>query len=317
MTKKTIKINFVDFWEGFDPQNNFLLESLSLQYNPVIDPHPDYLFYSPFGYSHLRYNEAIKIYYTGENDIPNFNYCDYAIGFQHMQFEDRYLRLPLYTIYPGFKQLKHKVLEDGLEKRAFCNFIYTNSKFATPLREQFYHQLSKYKKIDSGGRFMNNIGGPVADKIAFIKNYKFTISFENSSLSGYTTEKLMEPMRVNSLPIYWGNPTVDRDFNLGSFLCLQDYASIEKVIEEIIRLDNDDEAYIKMLSEPWFTKKQAEKDWDSELSQFLTSIIEQPISQAKRTAMHGYALRQKYRDSRLAKFSSLPVIRRLINRAAE
>ncbi|MDH6343377.1 hypothetical protein M2480_001366 [Parabacteroides sp. PFB2-12] len=314
MTKKTIKINFVDFWKGFDPHNNFLLDSLSLHYNPVIDPNPDYLFYSLFGYSHLKYTEAIKIYYTGENDIPDFNFCDYAIGFQHMQFEDRYLRLPLYTLYPGFQRLKCKTLEEGLSKRKFCNFVYSNSIYAIPLREQFYHQLSKYKKIDSGGRFMNNIGGPVADKIAFIKDYKFTIAFENSSLSGYTTEKLMEPMRVNSLPIYWGNPSVNRDFNSSSFICLQDYASIEEAIEEIIRLDNDEEAYMKRLSEPWLTKLQAEKDWDSELSDFLVSIVEQSLNQARRTTMYGYALIRKYRESRLAKYSTLPVIRNLLNK---
>ena len=41
----------------------------------------------------------------------------------------------------------------------------------------------------------------------------FTIAFKNDSYPGYTTEKIYEPMYVNSLPIYSGNPLVYRDFN--------------------------------------------------------------------------------------------------------
>ena len=48
----------------------------------------------------------------------------------------------------------------------------------------------------------------VSNKMDFIKDYKFVISFENSSNPGYTTEKLIEPMLVNSIPIYWGNTEV-------------------------------------------------------------------------------------------------------------
>ena len=52
----------------------------------------------------------------------------------------------------------------------------------------------------------------------FIKDYKFVISFENSSYPGYTTQKLIEPMLVNSSPIYWGNKSVGKDFNTKSFI---------------------------------------------------------------------------------------------------
>src|SRR5207249_8371440 len=45
-------------------------------------------------------------------------------------------------------------------------------------------------------------------KRAFISQYKFTIAFENSSYPGYHTEKILDPMMVDSLPIYWGNPCI-------------------------------------------------------------------------------------------------------------
>jgi len=56
------------------------------------------------------------------------------------------------------------------------------------------------------------------EKINFIKNYKFTIAFENSTSPGYTTEKLWQPMLSGSVPVYWGNPEVDRMFNTRSFV---------------------------------------------------------------------------------------------------
>ena len=35
---KTVKIYFVDFWDGFDPNNNFFTRLLSVKYDLVIDP---------------------------------------------------------------------------------------------------------------------------------------------------------------------------------------------------------------------------------------------------------------------------------------
>jgi len=45
----------------------------------------------------------------------------------------------------------------------------------------------------------------VQEKIDYLKPYKFTMAFENVSLSGWTTEKLTHPMLVNSIPIYFGD----------------------------------------------------------------------------------------------------------------
>lgn len=308
---KRIKIYFVDFWKGFKIEENYFIRILSKSYEVVIDQNPDYLFYSTFGFEHLKYKDCVKIYFTGENDVPDFNFCDYAIGFQHITFEDRYIRYPLYLLYKGYDSLSEKKVDRGLLNRKFCNFVYSNTVYSTPLREQFYCQLSKYKKIDSGGRFLNNVGGAVRDKIEFIKDYKFTIAFENSSLSGYTTEKLMEPMTINSLPIYWGNPNVGMDFNKDSFLCIQDFDSIEMAIDEIIRLDKDEDAYMERISIPWFTEQQTEKKWKEEFGLFLQNIFSQDIGKAKRTTMFGYAVIKKYREARFAKLASWPLLRNM------
>ena len=271
-----IKIKFVDFWPGFDEKNNDFYEILSKKYNIEISDYPEFLFYSVFGDDNLDY-DCIKIFYTGENFIPNFNNCDYAIGFHKIEFGKRYLRMPLYFLFNYKKYLKialniHKEKIDNRDK--FCNFIYSNGN-ADKKREEFYKLLSKYKKIDSGGRYLNNIGKAVGDKYEFQKQYKFSIAFENSSSIGYTTEKLIEAKSAGTIPIYWGNPEIATEFNSKSFINCHEYENFNEVIEEIKRVDTDEELYKSYLKEPFsIEKNDIVKEFDRKLEEFLFFIIE-------------------------------------------
>jgi hypothetical protein len=142
-------------------------------------------------------------------------------------------------------------------------------------RNYFFHELSNYKIVDSGGRFLNNTGLPVENKMEFIKDYKFVIAFENSSYPGYTTEKLIEPFLVNSIPIYWGNPVVGKDFNTKSFINIEDVSQFDGAIKKIIELDNDDEKYLAMLNQPCFVNNKIPDEFSNEsIQQFFDYIIQ-------------------------------------------
>ena len=122
-------------------------------------------------------------------------------------------------------------------------------------RNNFFHKLSKYKKVDSGGSLFNNIGYEVNGKGIFQAQYKFTIAYENNAYRpqwiGYTTEKIMQPMTVNSMPIYWGNPRIDLEFNTNSFVNFYDFKSEDDMIDYIIDLDKNDDKYYKKLQTSW------------------------------------------------------------------
>ncbi|MCQ2562598.1 MAG: hypothetical protein MJ158_03230 [Alphaproteobacteria bacterium] len=90
--KKNIKIDFCDFWKGFNKTNNKIINILKKHYNVEITDKPDFLFCSCFGGDFRNYNNCVKIFTTGENVIPNFNYYDYASGFDFIDFGDRYFR---------------------------------------------------------------------------------------------------------------------------------------------------------------------------------------------------------------------------------
>ena len=72
-------------------------------------------------------------------------------------------------------------------KDKFCNFVYRNEEAPqTRLRREFCELLSRYRRVDCPSKSMNNM--PNIENRA-ISQYKFTISFENTSADHYITEK--------------------------------------------------------------------------------------------------------------------------------
>lgn len=282
MNKRTIKILFVDFWDGFNKHDNEFLTVLKEKYEVKLSDNPDYLFYSGFGFQHLKYN-CIRIFYTGECITPNFNECDYAISFDRVIFGDRFIRIPLYNLFQYkseflglFNRLKF-TKQDLEQKEGFCSFVVSNC-FADDVRAIFFDKLSTYKKISSGGRFRNNIGGAVADKKAFQSKHKFAIAFENTSYDGYCTEKLMEAFAAGTIPIYWGDPNVVKDFNPEAFINAHDYASFDEVVERVKEVDQDDNLYLKIRN----ASPLLGVPTDNGLADFLCHIIDQDYEKAFR-----------------------------------
>lgn len=271
-----IKVKFTDGFPDTIRQKTLCI--LEEHFGQVSEcENPDFLFYSVWGYEHLKY-QCVRIFWTGENLQPDFNICDYAIGFGYMTFEDRYTRIPLYFFYDWDYELaknKHLLTQQDIEdKTEFCNFIYSNDN-ASHERIDFFHILSKYKKVDSAGRYNNNIGYAIEGKHDFQKRYKFSIAFENSSTSGYTTEKIIQAFSAGTIPIYWGNPRIADEFNEKSFINCHKYSSFEEVVKRIMEIDKDDELFVSYLKAPIDAgTKLPDNPWE-EYERFIVHICEQ------------------------------------------
>lgn len=277
-----IRINFTDFWKGFNKESNYFINFIRGMYgadNVVISDNPDYLFYSCFGFENLKY-DCIKIFFTGENIVPDFNLCDYALGVHNIVFGDRYMRLPFYMLYQDAYERalnrngNFQTAGCDLSNRKFCCYVISNA-LADSFRNDLIGELEKYKTLGSGGRLNNNVGGPVEDKLDFISKYKFCLCFENSSAAGYTTEKILEGFAGGCVPVYWGNPDISSEFNEKAFINCNKFSSIENVIDEIKRVDNDAELYISMAKEPIFTEQSTGKreEIEKRLHQFFSAIF--------------------------------------------
>lgn len=270
-----LKVKFVDFWEGFNFYKEITLELLRKNLGDVVESDtPDFLFYSVFGFEHLKY-DCVRIFWTGENLIPDFNICDYGIGFSYMSFEDRYLRAPLYLFYQedyAKAKTKHLISESEIaSKSKFCNFVYSNGK-ASLDRQRLFEKLCEYKLVDSGGRYLNNIGGPVEDKRAFQEQYKFSFAYENCSSKGYVTEKLIQAWAAGTIPIYWGDDTVAQVFNEKAFINCNRYSSIDEIVAEIIQIDQNPKLFEEYIKAPIWKEDIDELPSLTEYEQFLVHI---------------------------------------------
>ena len=261
MKKTSIKIIFSDpDFVGW-PMQLKIRDILSRHYTVEYSTEPDFLFYSCYGTRFKTHRHCVKIYFTGENVLPNFNDCDYAIGFDYMNFEERYLRYePVYSYIHYCMELRKNV-DRSLASRKFCNFVYlqqNKEEEGTLLRCDFCSKLAHYKKVDCPGIILNNMrnaivprsGNWIQGKLDFIKNYKFTIAFENTFSRGYVTEKIMHAFMTNSIPVYCGDPEVQRMFNPKAFVNVRSFKNFDEVIEKIKLLDNNDNLYLEMLQEP-------------------------------------------------------------------
>lgn len=276
---KTIKIKFVDFWPSLDHKNNNFTRALESKFHvEVLDvaskETPDILFYSALGNEHYKYEGCIKVYYTGENDVPDFNECDYALSFHHIDFSGRHLRYPLYMTYEIDQALNPPHISDhDAINREFCSLLMSNSTNCSPKRLEIIDAVEAYKAISYGGPYRNNTGGcvPIDGKIDFISHYKFNLALENSAIPGYITEKIVEPFAAPTVPIYWGAPDIGKDFNPDAFINVSDYDSLSSFIADLKNIDNDSNRYLSLLRAPRIASDTG-IDFDTQLADFLCNI---------------------------------------------
>lgn len=249
MAAKQVRLGFCDLAPDWNPDDNYftrVLRAGGWQVDTVTRPqdNPDYVICCGFGKQYLDFSCA-RIQFSGEDSWPDLNVFDYSIGFPLLQYGDRYLRLPLYAMRDSWAPAlaKHTLPDrDFLARKKFCNFVVSNDFSAE--RNAFFEEFSARCPIDSGGSYRNNIGGPVADKLAFQRQYRFSIAYENSRDPGYVTEKIVDAFAAGTVPIYWGDPLIKQEFNPDSFVCADDYPDNAALIDAIEAIDRDQELFL-------------------------------------------------------------------------
>ena len=258
-----IRLDFCDFWPGFPKTNNFFYHLLRERFDVEICDSPDFLIFADPGQHLHRVHNCVKIYVAQEVFKPDFRCYDYAFTCHDLE-DSRNLRMPYYVMTRDDKDLirgEENLAEIMARKTRFCSFVVTNAKKRkTHKRIEFFHRLCQYKQVDSGGLALNNIGRVIPRelkyKLDFIRPCKFNIAFENNSVPGYTTEKIVDAMMARTVPIYWGNPRIAEEFNPKSFLNYHDFPNEVALIEKIIELDQDDAKYLEYLRQPYFHNNQ-------------------------------------------------------------
>ena len=292
---KKIKLDFCNFWDGFDKSNNLFTNILSRHFDVEISSDPDFVICSNRGspFEYMKY-DCVRIMFMGENISPDFTVFDYAIGFDYITFHDRYFRLPLVFYKSDAKPWVPEVLTENQawqilkQKKYFCNFIYGHAS-SHGMREALFRELSRYKAVISPGSYLNNteVSGkatrcPYGKKLQYLAESKFTIAGDSVVHPGFVTEKIMDPFLYHSIPIYFGNPEIDKDFNTEAFVWCRNEADMERVFAEVQYLDTHDDAYIAMLLKSPLTDPNSIEKTYYALEQFLYNIFIQDRDAAYR-----------------------------------
>lgn len=283
---KKIVVGFMDY---FYPMDEFFIDILSREYQVERDDkNPEYMFFCDNNFGKAKYSfegNAKKIFFTGENVRPMD--CHFAISFDHCT-DDRHYRLPLYVMDNWVnRQLGLPCYTDrgAISKRTLIpydarysiSFLVKNHNCVQ--RNQIFDLISKnHAYINSGGPWKNTIGYEVGSdkdpnvpnfpkwngklkeelykfqmsKYWFLRNSKVNLCYENSSYPGYVTEKLYHAIVYDTVPAYWGSPTVDMDFNPGRFICRHDYRNDNDFIEGILFFLGDEPSWTMKVNEEPF-----------------------------------------------------------------
>ena len=245
MNDSRIRIAFTDFWPDFDPESMFL--PLMRRRTPTglqvvaAEQQQDVLVYSVFGRQHERFREPglRRVYYTGENYRPPLDQCDFAISFDHLD-HPKHIRMPQWRLIPS--EVEAALAIDSFRRWGctaegptvsarprFCGWV---ASFPVAARRTLVQCISQgYQPIDCGGKDMNNVGGPVEDKLDFLRTRRFCFAAENAVDNGYCTEKLLHAYLAGCIPIYWGDPVVERDFNPDAMVVANHFATVQALVD--------------------------------------------------------------------------------------
>ena len=276
--QKQINIAFADMWFEFNPMYNFftcLLRDAGIHAN-VVDENPDLVIFGPFGETHRKFAGVPKLFFSGEN-TPHIEGQDIIASVGHsLELNERTLRLPLWILEVNWfnadpAQIRNpKPIPYETCTKAQVSFLSKKTEFAAYIvsnpkndhRNAALPEISQYKKVDSAGGYMNNIGqklegglgggGGEMAKHEFLQKYKFNICFENSSEPGYITEKYFHAKAAGCIPIYWGDPRPERDFNPDGGINTfgKTWDEIRAIIKDV---DTNTTKYLSMFAVPAIT----------------------------------------------------------------
>ena len=162
--------------------------------------------------------------------------------FHSKYYYDTFL-IPLESLTEGINNLN--------DRNKFASFVFSN---AANDRLSIINFFSNYKKIDVYGPHGIYLPRGVENKLKIISDYKFNFCWENSSVNGYFTEKLIHAKSAGCVPVYKSGLDFGVDFNTNSCIQVEGMTN-EEILDLVQEYDNNDNMFKKLQREPIFNKK--------------------------------------------------------------
>lgn len=279
-----MKLCFVHFWQGFDPDNNDYLNLLRrnrVDYSVVREPsHCDVLLVGSFLQTEaqeaavLQCSSATKICCVTEpmhwfapalqrmirNGVFRFLFgC--VSNKEPPAF--RAVKCPLYVFFAQKQCFDDRLLGFRCETpritgRKFCTLINRHDRGGT--RTEIYRKLvAQVGHIDCPSDLFHNLDNAEIDRaggnVEFIRRYWFNLCPENSlcPFPGYITEKLMHCCLAGAIPIYCGSfDAVDAQIFNPHRIIFYDLRTVDVAVERVRLLTRDPAALLQFAAQPIF-----------------------------------------------------------------
>lgn len=283
------RIAYHNFWDGETAEQIWFTGFLKSRHILERYPKATFSFFSTLGdINLLRIDELMhpfaknhkRIFFTGENvhhtvfedysqDLLNHKHIDLSLGFDTID-DPRYLRFPIWLLemFPpqstidDIKRicdlLSHQTLDDS--RNRFCALVSGTSTWlgteSLEMRKRMVEKLNAVSPVDCAGRLLHNTDELKTrfgdNKAEFLKQYKFFICPENTSVDGYVTEKVFHCIGSGCVPIYWGsknNPEPDV-LNHDAILFWQKDGDNTALLNRVEELQSNKHLYSDFFSQP-------------------------------------------------------------------
>lgn len=243
---------------------------------------PNYIVFSTNGTNNTKYKKSYKILIkTKIGSLASYSadlIIDTVNDTKHLPDKTKMIYIPYYVVsfYERFKNGPNNLIKPKSynaeqilkSKTKFCAFLYHNCQIK--YRNKFFYILNDYKKVDALGTCLGKPSKEEFDRFYFKDNeesyhdravskyrpYKFVICFESAKQKGYISEKIINSMLSNCIPIYYGDDAIIEHFNEKCFINTNSFKDFNECIELIKKIDQDDSLYIKMLQQNWLSENK-------------------------------------------------------------
>lgn len=154
--------------------------------------------------------------------------------------------------YPVLHYMQDNIVD--FEDKKLLVFVFSNKQAAYIDKRDLYPErkaLIEFFENKPPGEFecygsgwekfgYKNYKGSTPDKIATLKNFRFTVAYENTKdLPGYITEKIFDAFEAGSIPIYWGASNVTDFIPASCFIDRRKFSSNEELYRFLKQMDKD------------------------------------------------------------------------------
>ncbi|CAH2106151.1 unnamed protein product [Euphydryas editha] len=200
-----------------------------------------------------------------EKALSLFNYSTTFSRYSDVPFPLQYLdSLDDISSTKYFKPISLKI--NLLKEISPILYLQSDCETATE-RDAYVKELMKFIEIDSYGACLNNKEMPKKFRedylnnlneeefLHYISRYMFVVAIENGVCDDYVTEKFWRAIKIGTVPIYFGSPTI-RDWlpNNKSAILIEDFPRPKQMSDYLKMLLNNNNLYEEYVTHK--TKKE-------------------------------------------------------------